>query len=427
MTHLSSRLSGGVNASARFNTALRSAPRFHRAHGAVLVDEAGRSFIDLCASNGAILLGHGDAGVREAVASAMNDGVLCGYEHPRAEQLALRLCQLIPSAETVRFSGSGTEAVASAVRIARGFTGRSAVVKIDGHFHGYSDVLGFNMGRTDAGDPPRLVPESAGLAPRSAEWVEVVAFNDIAAVESALRRRGHDIAAVVLEPVAYNAGTLLPEPGYLEQLRELTTGAGSLLIFDEVLSGFRTGTSCVQGLSGVSPDLTILGKALAAGAPLSAIVGRRDIMDVIAPGGPVQHSGTYLGHAIGTAAALAVLDTITPSAFFEDYLGRCERFYAGLRARLDRTPLRVDLRALGGRFSLHFGLRHDARFRCWQDVAGQDSRLRDTLIRELYARGVYMHTNIHHGLMNAHTHGVLDELLTRFDDALTAVERGPRA
>ncbi len=310
-------LPGGVTASARIHPSLGRAFLVERARGGRVWDVDGREYIDLNMSFGAGLLGHGHPAISAAIVRATELGIMCGYETDAQTRLAERLAELIPSAEYVRFAGSGTETTWHALRTARVATGRTKVVKFEGHFHGYNDSLGFSfwpdLAAAGPADAPRTVPESAGMPESMTELTIVLPWNDPEALAAAFERHGPEIAAVVMEPVNHDLGTLLPLPGYLETARELCTRHGAILIFDEVLCGFRTGPGGAQELYGVTPDMTTLGKALGGGTALSAFVGSREVMSAVAPLGRAVHSGTYNAHLVPILASLAFLDEIDRS------------------------------------------------------------------------------------------------------------------
>ena len=408
-------LPGGVSAAARIHGSLGRPIYIESGDGAWLTDVDGARYLDLETSFGAALLGHGHPAVVAAVERALAFGLLCGHETRYQSQLAERLAALVPSAEMVRFTGSGTETTWHAVRIARAFTGRERVVKFEGHFHGYSDALGFNFwppardGR--GGDRLPVRPESAGTSSSDVASILVLPWNDIGALERVMADLGDTVAAVIMEPVNIDSGTILPQAGYLEAARRLTVEHGALLVFDEILSGFRTGAGGAQAEFGVTPDLTTLGKALGGGMPLSAVVGRREVMSVLAPLGPAVHSGTFMAHPTAIAAGLAFLDVIADPDFYPTLLGRAARFTGGLREIFAAAGLPVLIQEYGPRFSLLFGVSGTPR--TYQDVARADRDSEGRFYREALSEGVYLHHGWHHGISAVHTDAELDEGLTR--------------
>jgi len=413
------RLPGGVTASARMHPSLGRPFLAQRAEGGRIWDVDGREFIDLNMSYGAALLGHGHPAVNEAVIRATELGILCGYETEFQTRLAERLVDVIPSAEFVRFAGSGTETTWHALRTARVATGRSKVVKFEGHFHGYNDSLGFSfwpkLEAAGPADAPRTVPESAGMPESMTELTIVLPWNDVKALEAVLDRHGAEIAAVIMEPVNHNSGTIVPLPGYLEAARELTSRHGILLIFDEILSGFRTGPGGAQERYGVTPDMTTLGKALGGGTPLSAFVGSREVMSVVAPLGRAVHSGTYNAHLIPIMAGIAFLEQVTGPTFYPRLRALEDFFYPELQHVFDRAGIKVRVQSMGARFSLLFGLDHEPHD--YRDVLVHDKALADRFYGHAMDAGVYFHSAWHHGFSAAHTKEDLADALGRIEVA----------
>jgi glutamate-1-semialdehyde 2,1-aminomutase len=419
-------LPGGVTAAARVNPALGRAFLTTRGDGPRIWDVDGRVYYDFFLSSGATLLGHGHPAVKRAVQEAVDRGFICAQETPEAAEVARRLSQLIPSAELVRFTNSGTETTWHAIRTARAFTGRSKVVKFEGHFHGYHDYLGWScwppLDRAGAEETPAVVPESAGIPPELREFVIVLPWNDAGALEATLRAHGREIAAVIMEPVNYNSGTILPKPGYLEAARRLTRDHGVVLIFDEILSGFRTGTSCAQGHYGVTPDLTTLGKVIGGGTVLSAFVGRREVMEAVAPKGGAVHSGTFNAHLIPILASRALLGEISKPDFYPALHRLHDHFCAGLREAFKRAGLPAWVQGLGARFSILPGLTEEPK------SYRQSTRYDRDLARRFYAacldEGVYLHGGWHHGVSAMHTMTDLDQALDAIGTAARRVARG---
>ena len=420
-------LPGGVTASARLLPDSGRPFYLARGAGAYVYDLQGRRYLDGLNSHGATLLGHGHPAITQAVGRVLDLGVLCAAENELQVALAERLCQVIPCAEQVRFTTSGTETTWHAVRVARAYTGRTHVIRFEGHFHGFNDSLGFSsdppLALAGPPDAPRVVPESAGMPPEAGRHVTVVPFNDAGALEGAVAAHAGDLAAVILEPINYDCYGILPAPGFLEALRDLTRRAGAVLIFDEILSGFRTGPGGAQEHLGVTPDLCTLGKALGGGMPLSAFAGRREIMEAVSPVGKAVHSGTYNAHLTAIAAALAFLDEIAAPGFYPGLLATGERLYAGLREVFARRGLPVWVQGVGCRFGLLFGL--DAAPQDYRQAAARDRATERRFLRACVERGLYLHPGSpHHGYTAAHTAGDIDEMLQIADDAARAVAAG---
>jgi glutamate-1-semialdehyde 2,1-aminomutase len=407
-----SHLAGGVSAAARIHGSLGMPFMTARGEGGWVYDVDGNAYLDLNTSNGATLLGHGHPAVRLAIEQALDMGILCAHETPYQSEVARKISSLVPCAELVRFSGSGTETTWHAIRTARAYTGKDKVVKFEGHFHGYNDYLGYSawppLEHAEVATP---YPESAGIPDVLRELLFVLPWNDVDAVERTLRVHGDEIAAVIMEPINYNSGTLLPARGYLEAVRELTREHNVVLIFDEILSGFRTGASCAQGYLGVTPDLCTLGKALGGGTALSAFAGRREVMNAVTPLGSAVHSGTFNAHLIPILAANAFLDEVAQPAFWSNLEQLEDVLYPGLRQAFEAAGLPVWVQAVGARFSLLFGL--DEEPTTYRAAARYDRDMATRFFGAALEEGVYFHSAWHHGLCAMHTP----------EDVATALER----
>ena len=304
---------GGVNSPVRaFRSVGRPPLILDAGAGARVRDADGRWYVDWIGSWGPALLGHARPEVVEAVRAAALDGFSLGATSPREIELGELVRAAMPSMERLRFTSSGTEAAMSAVRLARGATGRDLVIKMAGGYHGHSDGLLVEAG---SGVATLAIPGSAGIPAAIAAATIVVPYNDAAAVEAAFAAHPGRIAAIILEPVVANAGVIRPAPGYLARLRELTTANGGLLIFDEVITGFRVAHGGAQARYGVTPDLTVLGKIVGGGMPVGAYGGWRDLMELVAPSGPVYQAGTLSGHPLAMAAGAATLRLLTPDLY----------------------------------------------------------------------------------------------------------------
>jgi glutamate-1-semialdehyde 2,1-aminomutase len=425
-------LVGGVSASARLNPALGRPLYITRGDGCRLYDADGREFIDYNLSHGATFLGHNHSAIRQAIEQALHMGIICSYETEYHARLAERLCQIIPSAEQVRFANSGSEATMVAIRLARAATGRHKLLKFEGHFHGLHDYVIWNAhGSTD--DPAATYPyvppavESAGVPPGMADYVIVIPWNDPAALEQAVWEHGEEVAAIICEPVNYNSACIPPKPGFLNILREQATRCGAELIFDEVLSGFRMAPGGAQEYYGVTPDVTVLAKAVANGVPLAVIAGQKDIMSHLAPLGGAAHSGTYSGHLFAILAALASLEVITAPGFYLEVFAKAERLYSGLSRLFETYHMPARVQGLGARFGILFGVSEPA----WdyQGAARQDGELAYRFIAACFERGIYFHNYGrmalgHHGFSASHTPADIDETLNRVEAALQDMRPG---
>jgi glutamate-1-semialdehyde 2,1-aminomutase len=344
---------GGVNSPVRAFGAVGGTPRFAvRGEGAYIIDADGRRYLDLVQSWGALLFGHARPEIVEAVRAVAGRGTTFGAPTELEVELAERIKTAMPSVEMVRLVSSGTEAAMSAIRLARGFTGRDLVVKFEGCYHGHSDALlaaGAGSGVATLG-----IPGSPGVTEGAARDTLNISYNDSEAFDAAIARHGDAIAAVIVEPVAANMGVVPPEPGFLERLRELCSGSGALLVFDEVITGFRIAFGGAQSVYGVTPDLTILGKVMGGGFPCAAFGGRQDVMEQLAPVGPVYQAGTLSGNPVAVAAGIAALDL---AERLDPYPGLTETATAlaeGLIERFAQHDIPISVNRAGALFSAFF-------------------------------------------------------------------------
>jgi glutamate-1-semialdehyde 2,1-aminomutase len=321
---------GGVNSPVRaFKSVGRPPLVLERGQGAYVWDADGRRYLDYIGAWGPAILGHAHPSVVDAVAGAAQNGFALGATNPLEIELGEAIRRAMPSMERLRFTSSGTEAVMSALRVARAATGRDLVVKFAGAYHGHSDGLLVEAG---SGLATHAMPGSAGVPEAVAGTAVVLPYNDADAVSAALTARPGRVAAVIVEPVVANAGVIPPAPGYLEHLREVTRADGALLVFDEVITGFRLALGGAQARFGVTPDLTTLGKIIGGGMPIGAYGGRADVMDLVAPAGPVYQAGTLSGHPLSMAAGIATLDALD-----QDRYAALEESAATLAAGLTRA------------------------------------------------------------------------------------------
>jgi glutamate-1-semialdehyde 2,1-aminomutase len=343
---------GGVNSPVRAFKGVGGTPVFFvRGSGAYLWDEDGNQYIDYVGSWGPMILGHAHPKVIAAVKETAERGLGFGAPTGIEIEMAELLCRLVPSIEKVRMVSSGTEATMSAIRLARGFTGRDKIVKFEGCYHGHADSL---LVKAGSGALTLGVPTSPGVPAGIAEHTLTLEYNSIEQVRQAFSQWGHELACVIVEPVAGNMYCVPPVTGFLEALRELCTKHGAVLIFDEVMTGFRVALGGAQSLYGIRPDLTTLGKVVGGGLPVGAFGGRADIMNRIAPDGPVYQAGTLSGNPVSLAAGLATLKELTRPGFFDELSAKTSRLAQGLAERAKRTGVPLTTQAIGGMFGIFF-------------------------------------------------------------------------
>ncbi|TXI18664.1 MAG: glutamate-1-semialdehyde-2,1-aminomutase [Nitrosomonas sp.] len=343
---------GGVNSPVRAFKSVGGNPVFfQRGKGAYFWDADGKSYIDYVGSWGPLILGHAHAEVVSAVQIAAQNGLTFGAPTEAELEIAKLICQLIPSIEQVRLVSSGTEAGMSAIRLARGFTGRSKIIKFEGCYHGHDDSL---LVKAGSGALTFGNPSSAGVPAETAGHTIVLDFNDLNGLEIAFNQWGKEIAAVIVEPVAGNMNLVAPRADFLAKLRSLCTQSGSVLIFDEVMTGFRVGLGCAQGLYQIKPDLTVLGKVIGGGMPMAAFGGRRDIMQCLAPLGPVYQAGTLSGNPVAVAAGLATLKRVVMPGFYEQLENRTRQLTDGITDAAKKQNIDFCAQSIGGMFGLYF-------------------------------------------------------------------------
>jgi glutamate-1-semialdehyde 2,1-aminomutase len=412
---------GGVNSPVRAFRAVGGTPLFlARGQGAYVWDVDGNRYIDFMGSWGPLILGHADPDVLEAIRKTADNGTTFGASTELEIALGEELRAAVPSLERMRLVSSGTEATMSALRLARGFTGRHKIVKIEGAYHGHADMLLVAAG---SGAATLGIPGSAGVTPAAVGDTLLCAWNDEGGMRAALESNRGQVAAVIVEPVPGNMGLVPPATGYLATLRQLCDEHGALLIFDEVITGFRVGRGGAQGLYGIKPDLTCLGKIAGGGLPLGVYGGRADIMGKIAPEGPVYQAGTLSGNPLAVAAGLATLRKLTPALYQRlDTLGR--RLEEGLTAAIARTGTTARVQRLGSAFTLFFS---DAAVTDFASAKRSDSARFGRFFHELLERGVYLPpAQLEAGFISgAHTENDVDAFIAAADPAMKA-SIGPR-
>ena len=343
---------GGVNSPVRAFRGVGGTPVFvERAEGPYMLGTDARYYIDYVGSWGPMVLGHGHPEVIKAVHKAVDRGLSYGAPTPGETAMAEKICELMPSIEMVRMVSSGTEATMSAIRLARGFTGRDKIVKFEGCYHGHSDAL---LVKAGSGALTLGIPSSPGVPAALAELTLTLPYNDAAGVREVFARLGAEIACIIVEPVAGNMNCIPPVAGFLQTLREVCDQSGAVLIFDEVMTGFRVALGGAQALYDVNPDLTTLGKVIGGGMPVGAFGGKREIMEQLAPLGPVYQAGTLSGNPVAMAAGLKTLELVAAPGFFADLTEKTQYLAEGLLAVAKAAGIPFSVNQVGGMFGLFF-------------------------------------------------------------------------
>ena len=400
---------GGVNSPVRACKGLLSPPMIVRSGlGAILCDADGREYIDYCMSWGALILGHAHPAVVDAASRQMRQGSSFGIATELEVELAEKIIQSIPSIEKIRLVSSGTEATMTAIRLARGYTERTHILKFSGHYHGHADALLIAAGSGVASLNP--IATSKGINPSTIQDTICLPFNDFAALDSFFLSdpRAGSLAAVILEPITGNMGVVLPEPGFLEHLRKRTKEMGALLIFDEVITGFRVGSAGAQGIYQIDPDLTCLGKVIGGGFPLAAIGGKRNILDHLAPFGQVYQAGTLSGNPVAATAGLTTLQQIGQEGFYSKLEQKTERLLGPIQKAIDQTGANISIQKAASMFTLFFGVK---KVRSKEDLKHLDEKAFTLLFQTLFDRGIYIPPSPHEAwfISSAHTDEQLDK------------------
>ncbi|WP_434113188.1 glutamate-1-semialdehyde 2,1-aminomutase [Methylocaldum sp. GT1TLB] len=377
---------GGVNSPVRAFKGVGGTPVFvERAEGPFLFGADGRRYIDYVGSWGPMVVGHAHPEVLKAVHDAVDRGLSYGAPTAIETAMAKKLCELVPSLDMVRMVNSGTEATMSAIRLARGYTGRDKIVKFEGCYHGHSDSL---LVKAGSGALTLGVPSSPGVPAGLAEHTLTLPFNDGDAVREVFSRFGGEIACIIVEPVAGNMNCVPPKSGFLETLREVCDAHGSVLIFDEVMTGFRVALGGAQAHYGISPDLTTLGKVIGGGMPVGAFGGRRDIMEKLAPLGPVYQAGTLSGNPVAMAAGLKTLELISAPGFFDRLSERTRYLIEGLQERALKAGIPFAANWVGGMFGLFFT--EEKAIDSFEKVMGCDQERFKRFFHAMLDEGVYL-------------------------------------
>ncbi|HEY6093416.1 MAG TPA: glutamate-1-semialdehyde 2,1-aminomutase [Gallionellaceae bacterium] len=408
---------GGVNSPVRAFKSVGGTPLFFkRGQGAYVWDADDKKYIDYVGSWGPMIVGHCHPEVVNAVQDAAAQGL--GFGAPTAAELdiATLLTRLVPSMEMVRLVSSGTEATMTAIRLARGFTGRSRIIKFEGCYHGHSDSL---LVKAGSGALTFGNPSSAGVPAELAALTTVLQYNDVPGLEKTFAEVGKEIAAVIVEPVAGNMNLIMPKPEFLKAMRELCTKHGAVLILDEVMTGFRVSLQGAQGYFGIKPDLTTLGKVMGGGLPAAAFGGRRDIMQHLAPLGPVYQAGTLSGNPLAVAAGLATLKLVQQPGFYANLEKLAKRLTVGLSASAKKHGVTFSAQSVGGMFGVYFGATPPTSY---AEVMACDAKAFNRFFHAMIDEGVYLAPSAFEAgfVSAAHSEADIDATITAADKIFAA-------
>lgn len=375
---------GGVNSPVRAFKSVGGTPVFfQRGQGAHFWDVDGKRYIDYVGSWGPLILGHAHPHVVKAVQKTVEHGLTFGAPTEAELEIAELICNLVPSIEQVRLVSSGTEAGMSAIRLARGYTGRNKIIKFEGCYHGHDDCL---LVKAGSGALTFGNPSSAGVPQETTGHTIVLDYNDLSGLKASFKKFGEEIAAVIVEPVAGNMNLIAPKADFLSTLRALCTQYGSVLIFDEVMTGFRVGLECAQGLYQIKPDLTVLGKVIGGGMPMAAFGGRREIMQCLAPVGAVYQAGTLSGNPVAVAAGLTTLKLIQEKGFYDNLATTTRQLTEGLTASARKHGIDFCAQSIGGMFGIYFSKNIPSSF---AEVMSCDKEAFNRFFHAMLDRGVY--------------------------------------
>ena len=412
---------GGVNSPVRAFASVGGEPFFTaRAEGACLWDVEGTRYIDYVGSWGPMIAGHNHPKVREAVERAARDGLSFGTPCAAEVSMAETIQAMVPSMQMLRMVNSGTEATMSAIRLARGATGRNLIVKFEGCYHGHGDSF---LVKAGSGALTFGVPTSPGVPKAAADLTLTLPYNDLEAARALFAERGQDIAGLIIEPVAGNMNCVPPVPGYLEGLRMLCSEHGAVLIFDEVMTGFRVAAGGAQERFGVTPDLSTFGKVIGGGMPVGAYGGKRELMQQVAPTGPVYQAGTLSGNPVAMAAGLAMLELVREPGFHDALEAKCAALTGGMQALADKHGIAFSTHHVGGMFGLFFGPGPVTRF---EQVTACDIDAFKQFFHGMLERGVYLAPSAFEaGFMSAaHSEDDIEQTLAAADQAMAELAQG---
>ena len=406
---------GGVNSPVRSFRSVGGTPPFiARGQSARVWDVDGNEYIDYLGSWGPLVLGHSHPAVVEAIKKSAESGTSFGAPVEQEVELAKIICDQLPSVESVRLVSSGTEACMSAIRLARAFTNRDKIIKFAGCYHGHADGL---LVKAGSGALTHGIPTSAGVPESYASETLVADYNNIESVDKFFTANPKSIAAVIIEPVAGNMGVIPPSPGFLEGLRRITKNNGALLIFDEVITGFRVGPSGAQGLFGITPDITTMGKIIGGGLPVGAYGGRKDIMEMVAPLGAMYQAGTLSGNPLAVSAGIATLTELQKPGVFKKLEEMAERLTEGLTKAFQAAEIPSSINRVGSMFT---GFFNDGPVTTLEDAEGSDTEMYGRYFHAMQENGVYIApSQFEAGVVStAHTEADVDATVTKASDAL---------
>ena len=380
---------GGVNSPVRAFAGVGGTPIFmHRANGSKIYDTEDNAYIDYVGSWGPMILGHAHPKVIDAVKKAADDGLSFGTPTPFETTVADKICEIVPSVEMIRMTSSGTEATMSAIRLARGYTGRDKIVKFEGCYHGHSDSLlvKAGSGMLDIGEPT-----SKGVPADFAKHTITIPYNDPQAIKDCFEKWGEEVACVILEPIAGNMNMVIPTQEFHDTLRAECTANGSVLIFDEVMTGFRVGLGGAQAHFGIDPDLTCFGKIIGAGLPVGAFGGKKEVMSCIAPLGGVYQAGTLSGNPLAMRAGIAMFEDLTVDGFYDELAAKVDRLVDGFQAAADKHGINMRTNKLGGMFGMFFVKDNETDTpKNFDDVTECDMTVFNTFFHGMLDRGIYL-------------------------------------
>jgi len=407
---------GGVNSPVRAFNGVGGEPIFIKsAKGPYMYDVNDKAYIDYVGSWGPMIAGHANDRVLQAVHAAVDQGLSFGTPAESEITLAEKVCNMIPSVDLVRMVNSGTEATMSAIRLARGLTGRDKIIKFEGCYHGHADSF---LVKAGSGVVTLGIPGSPGVPKATADLTLTVPFNDLEAVKQVMATHGDDVAAIIIEPIAGNMNMIEPLPGYLQGLRDICDQQGSVLIFDEVMTGFRVARGGAQELYDIQPDLTTFGKIIGGGLPVGAFGGRRDIMEYIAPQGPVYQAGTLSGNPLAMAAGSAMMDIINEPEFYSRLSTQANKLTSGLQQVADKAGIAFSTRQQGGMFGLFFA---DKAANNFDELERCDLNHFKRFFHAMLDHGVYLAPSAYEAgfISSCHDDDIIDQTLAAAEKAIT--------